>query len=156
MENLLDDIEKVVDDFCSGEKKEEENGWFAKDFEQTMLNKRLDIVLQKHQEEALERRQQKLEQELQYRSILERRMEEIQQKSFIGHNSEIRTDSIKCRCGRTIEVTCEIDRISVYPIEGKFERYQSAIEQIKYDCFYCGFCGEYWKMPGKIIAIKNY
>jgi len=149
MENLLDDIEKVVDDFCSGEKKEEENGWFAKDFEQKMLNERLDMVFQRQHEEVMER---KLREDY-YRYEYERKYN----NSPPEHSrAELRTETIKCRCGKTIEVTCEIDRISVYPIEEKFERYQSAIEQIKYDCFYCGFCGEYWKMPGKIIAIKNY
>jgi len=145
MENLLDDIEKVVDDFCLEEKKEEKDVWY-KNFEQK---------LKKQYDTALGIRQQRDEYEM-----LRQHQRAIEREREFDYYQDAHREILSCECGRKIEVLYRIDhqRMSITRSLESLEsgNFEYMLPQQRYSRFYCGFCGREWRIVGEIISMKNY
>ena len=133
--NLLDDIEKVVDDFCLSE--EEIENVTLKDFEQEMLNHRLQEVDRQHRER-------------------------LEREYYNGFHREDQYERMcytdKCiRCGRTMEVKYKRAYDMPSLNFNDYNKYSEvSIRTPKYSTFSCSFCGERYNIIGKIISIKIY
>lgn len=164
MDNMLDDIEKVVDDFSLEEKKEEVKFNF-KDFENRMLNERLKMVVEKQHQEAMERKLQeeyhkeralkhRLEEEYRREKALDYRLRDLELKHEQIRQKLTRKEVIECNCGKKMEVNYTEDYVYGVPLS---ENYEYSYERAQpYTRFFCAFCGLNWRLVGTIISIKNY
>lgn len=154
MDNMLDDIEKVVDDFSLDE-KEEKPKWRFEDFAQKMLNERLELVIkEQHRESELRREREEFDRrvdKMEYEKAMHSRIPT--QRSHI----DLRNQTLGCEsCGHKMEIVYKINIDAEYNYyDDKFVE-QAAMRNERHSNFYCGFCGRNYRIVGEVISVKNY
>ena len=143
---MLDDIEKVVDDFvndkyyssgCGSHSPSLSSGMFGEEkfndgYQQEMIDK-----LREYERQMVEDRMRiEYEKLCERKSYEERPVEEI----FRCHN-----------CEQTIYLWFKRESVSPYPLMSD----DLSMVTIKHDNFYCPKCGERYNVSGEVIGVKS-